>query len=119
MDPSLESQAASGREERSVKIDAYRQEIPTQATDRVGRPTTPVSNRDGGAAPASGNDEVRLSSGAQLMQSVMQSAQDKLEIRQDVVERMRAALANGTVGNDPHALAEALIDRLSGTPSDK
>ena len=103
-----------------MKIDVYRSEIPTQATDRVGRPTTPAGNRDGvPSAPAPGTDEVRLSSGAQLMQSVMQSAQQAMEVRQDVVERMRAALANGTVGNDPHALADALLDRLTGmSPAD-
>jgi len=101
-----------------VKIDAYRSELSTQVTDRVGRPTNPADNRDGvtdATAVTGSTDEVHFSSGAQLMQTVMQSAQQALEIRQDLVQRMRAALANGTVGNDPHALADALLDRLTGT----
>jgi len=103
-----------------VKIDAYRSEIATEALDRAARPTPPVGKRDANAAttPATG-DEVRLSSDARLMQTVMQSAQQSLNIRQDVVERMRAALANGQVGNDPHALADAMLDRLIATSSQK
>ena len=82
MDRSLESQAVSGREELNVKIDAYRVDLNTQATDRVGKPTTAAGNRDGVGGPQSGaTDEIRLSSDAQLMQSVMQSAQQAMEMR--------------------------------------
>ena len=104
-----------------MKIDAYRSDIQAEALDRVGRPVSPVGNRDAGAsatAPATG-DEVRLSSDARLMQNVMQTAQQALNVRQDVVERMRAALASGNVGNDPHALADAILDRLLGASSQK
>ena len=97
-----------------MKIDAYRPNLPMEALDRVGKPATAVGNRDakGAAATPATTDEVRLSSDARLMQTVMQNAQQALNVRQDVVERMRAALANGKVGNDPHALADALLDRL-------
>jgi flagellar biosynthesis anti-sigma factor FlgM len=119
---SLDSQAAPGREERTMKIDAYRSEISTETANGVGRPTTQAGQRDGAnsSKPAPSADEVRLSSGAQLMQSVMQSAQQAMEVRPEVVQRMRAALANGTVGNDPHALADAILDRLAAlsTPDD-
>jgi len=53
------------------------------------------------------------------MQTVMQSAQEALKIRPEVVARMRTALENGTVGNDPHALADALLDRLSAASLQK
>jgi flagellar biosynthesis anti-sigma factor FlgM len=104
-----------------VKIDAYRTDIPTEALDRVGRPASAVGNKDtkaSAAAPAAG-DQVRLSSDARLMQNVMQTAEQALNVRQDVVERMRAALASGKVGNDPHALADAILDRLMGAVSEK
>jgi flagellar biosynthesis anti-sigma factor FlgM len=117
----LKIQAASNRRERIVKIDAYRNNVPLEALDRAGKPAAAVGNRDAKAsAPATAaNDEVRLSSDARLMQTVMQNAQQALNVRQDVVERMRAALANGKVGNDPHALADALLDRLIGTSPQK
>jgi flagellar biosynthesis anti-sigma factor FlgM len=104
-----------------VKIDAYRTDIPAETLDRVGRPATSVGNRDaaGPAAAQATGDDLRLSDDARLMHTVMQSAQEALNIRQDVVERMRTALANGTVGNDPHALADALLDRLTGPSSQK
>ena len=104
-----------------MKIDAYRSDIPTEALDRVGRPASQVGNKDaaGAAAAPATNDQVRLSSDARLMQNVMQSAQQAMNIRQDVVERMRAALASGKVGNDPHALADAILDRLVGASSQK
>ena len=103
-----------------MKIDAYRPNVPMEALDRVGKPATAVGNRDAKAsATTPANDEVRLSSDARLMQTVMQNAQQALNVRQDVVERMRAALANGKVGNDPHALADALLDRLISTAPQK
>ena len=103
-----------------MKIDAYRSDIPTEALDRVGKPATSAGNRDAKdvtATTSATGDAVRLSSDARLMQTVMQGAQQALNVRQDVVERMRAALANGTIGNDPHALADALLDRLIANSS--
>jgi len=100
-----------------VKIDVSRSEIPTDAPDSAGRPAT----QDPGAPEVTSttSDEVSPSSDARLMQTVMQDAQEALDVRQDVVERMRAALAKGKVGNEPHALADALLDRLLGTSSRK
>jgi flagellar biosynthesis anti-sigma factor FlgM len=102
-----------------VKIDAYRSNIPTEAPERVGKPATTVGNRDAKevATGAATGDAVRLSSDARLMQTAMQNTTQTVSVRQDVVERMRAALANGTIGNDPHALADAILDRLLGAPS--
>jgi flagellar biosynthesis anti-sigma factor FlgM len=102
-----------------VKTDAYRSEIATEALDRAGRPATQVGNRDTHAATPATSDEVRLSSDDPLMQTAMQSEQQALTVREDVVERARAALANGQVGNDPHALADAMLDGLIATSSQK
>lgn len=104
-----------------MKIDSYRTDIRSaQTLDRVGRPATLAGNADpASAAPGPASDEVRLSSDAQLMQTAMQAVQQVPDVRQDVVERMQAALAKGEIGNDPHALADALIDRMLGTESQK
>jgi flagellar biosynthesis anti-sigma factor FlgM len=104
-----------------VKIDAYRSDISADALDRTGKTTTAAGRRDSKDSPAvsAGSDELQLSDGARLMQTVMQNAQQALNVRHDVVERMRAALANGQVGNDPQALADAMLDRLIGSSSQK
>jgi flagellar biosynthesis anti-sigma factor FlgM len=120
MDRPIDPSVASGRQERVVKIDSYRSNVSNQPPDRVGGAAAPVGNSDtvGAApAPATGVDDVRLSSDAQLMQAAMRAVQDVPDVRPDVVERMRAALANGAIGNDPHALADAIIDHLLGTPA--
>ena len=104
-----------------MKIDNSIQDIRNHALDRVGRPDTPVGKP--ATAPlvpaAEGRDEVRLSDDAQLMQAALQAVKDTPDVRQDVVDRMRAALANGEIGNDSVALADTLIDRLLGDSSER
>jgi flagellar biosynthesis anti-sigma factor FlgM len=104
-----------------VKIDGYGSDLRSaQTLDRVGRPATVAGNADpAGAAAAPASDELRLSSDAQLMQAAMQAVEQVSNVRQEVVERMQAAVAKGEVGNDPRALADALIDRMLGTDSRK
>jgi flagellar biosynthesis anti-sigma factor FlgM len=120
MDRALEIQAASSRQEHIVKIDAYRN-VSQEALDSVARPSSAAGNRAtaGSSAAPAASDEVRLSSDARLMQAAMESAQQTPNIRPEVVEKMRAALANGQIGNDPHALADALLDRLTGASAEK
>jgi flagellar biosynthesis anti-sigma factor FlgM len=103
-----------------MKIDSPGPDIRHQALDGVGRPTAPAGAKDIAAStpPAAAVDEVRLSSDGQLLQAAVQAAQQLPDIRPDVVERMRAALAKGEIGNDPHALADTLIDRMLGNSSD-
>jgi len=103
-----------------MKIDSPGPDIRHQALDGVGRPTAPAGAKDTAAStPPAAVDEVRLSSDGQLLQAAVQAAQQLPDIRADVVERMRAALAKGEIGNDPHALADTLIDRMLGNSSDK
>jgi len=101
-----------------VKIDSSGSDIRHQALDGVGRPTAPAGRTDSAPPTPAAADEVRLSSDGQLMQAALQAAQQTPDIRPDVVERMRAALAKGEIGNDPHALADTLIDRMLGNSSD-
>lgn len=77
-------------------------------TKAVGEST----KRDGAAkAEQAGVDSVRVSSGAQFATSAVDAATKAPDIRQDKVDRAKAMLAAGTLGNDPLKLADALIDR--------
>lgn len=57
-------------------------------------------------------DRVELSKDAALAGAAIKAAADSPDIRPDVVERMKKALAAGELGGDTRALAESLIDRM-------
>jgi len=57
-------------------------------------------------------DRVEVSADARLLGKAIDAASKAPEIRQDVVERAKARLAAGEIGNDPTRLADRLIDRL-------
>jgi flagellar biosynthesis anti-sigma factor FlgM len=57
-------------------------------------------------------DRVELSQDAALAGSAIKAVADGPDIRPDVVERMKTALAAGEVGSDSQKLAESLIDRM-------
>jgi flagellar biosynthesis anti-sigma factor FlgM len=97
-----------------MKINSYGSDIRNQPLDGVGRPAAAAGND---AAPTSApaaatGDQLQLSSDARLMETAMRAVQQMPDIRGDVVERMQALLAKGQIGNDPHALADTLIDRM-------
>jgi flagellar biosynthesis anti-sigma factor FlgM len=99
-----------------VKIDGTRADLLNQALNRVGGTTVQAGNRaTRDAAPAATTDALQVSDDAKLMQTAMQSVGQTPDIRQDVVERMRAALEKGDIGNDPGVIADALINTWAGT----
>jgi flagellar biosynthesis anti-sigma factor FlgM len=57
-------------------------------------------------------DRVELSSDAALANAAAKAAADAPDIRPEIVERMKKALATGELGRDAEALAESLIDRM-------
>ena len=57
-------------------------------------------------------DRVQVSADARLLGKAVDAASKAPEIRQDVVERAKAKLAAGEVGNDANRLADRLIDSL-------
>ncbi|HTV01661.1 MAG TPA: flagellar biosynthesis anti-sigma factor FlgM [Luteitalea sp.] len=61
---------------------------------------------------AGSGDRVEVSSDARLLGRAMDAASKAPEIRQEVVERAKAKLAAGEIGNDPGRLADRLIDSL-------
>ena len=74
------------------------------------------SKKAGDAQAATAQDGMRLSPDAQLLQTALVAAKQAPDVRADVVERMRALLAEGKVGNDLAKLADALIDNWTKTP---
>ena len=99
--------------ENNVKIEGQRPELLNQALDRVGRPTPPAGNQTSAtpALAATSGDAVELSGDAQLLQAAIKAAEKAPAIRQDVVEKMRAALAKGEIGNDAQQLADSMLDK--------
>jgi flagellar biosynthesis anti-sigma factor FlgM len=75
----------------------------TQASPRTERPGRPTEAQA---------DRVDLSPDARLMESAVRAVEKTPAVRQDVVERVRAKLAAGEVGNDPVRLADRIIDSL-------
>ncbi|MBI4475689.1 MAG: flagellar biosynthesis anti-sigma factor FlgM [Acidobacteria bacterium] len=71
---------------------------------RGGRP------REAGA-PDDG-DRVELSADAAFVSGAIRAAASAPDIRQDVVDRLRAKLAAGEIGSDAERLAERIIDSL-------
>ena len=68
------------------------------------------------AQPARGGvdagDRLELSAETRLLGQAVDAVSKAPEIRQDVVDRARARLAAGEIGNDPGRLADRLIDSL-------
>lgn len=61
---------------------------------------------------ADGGDRVEVSADARLLGKAVDAASKAPEIRQDVVERAKAKLAAGEIGQDANTLADRLIDSL-------
>lgn len=63
----------------------------------------------GGKQPG---DRVELSSDAALAQAAVKAIDETPDVRADLVERMKKALAAGEVGKDAQALADKMIDSM-------
>jgi len=98
-----------------VKIDGLRADLLDAALDRVGSATTPVGTRATPGPASVAADRLELSDDAQLLQTALRAAERVPDIRPDVVERVRAALDRGEIGNDPGRIADALIAHLTTT----
>lgn len=94
----------------SMKIDNNRANFDRIESARIDAAQS-GSARAGRAGQAASGDQVRLSSGVQLASTAATAAASAPDIRQDKVDRARALLDGGRLGNDAHKLADALIDR--------
>lgn len=79
-------------------------------TQQVDKAAQQRAQQNRGAA--SGGDRVDVSADARLLGQAVDAANKTPEIRQDVVERAKAKLAAGEIGNDANRLADRLIDSL-------
>lgn len=76
-------------------------------------PLARTTGESGGAKsrPASSaTDALKLSPEGRFMQEAAVRSAGSPEIRQDVVDRMKALLDAGKIGNDTAALADSMID---------
>ena len=67
-----------------------------------------VEKKAGQAQAGPSADSLTLSPELRMLKATGQG--DTVAVRADVVERMRQMLADGEIGNDASALADALID---------
>src|SRR5262245_322230 len=95
-----------------MKIENNKPDALTGQTDPL-TPTAPAgsSPASGKSAPAQGQaDQLTLSAEAQLLKAAAEAAAGDPAVRTDLVEKMRALLADGGIGTDADALADSLID---------
>jgi flagellar biosynthesis anti-sigma factor FlgM len=76
----------------------------------VGQERTSATSRQERAS----GDRIALSSDVHLLGTALQAAAQAPDVRQDVVERVRRKLEEGSVGNDTTALADRMISHLLG-----
>jgi flagellar biosynthesis anti-sigma factor FlgM len=95
-----------------MKIDANNPSPENLAARKLERAQAEATPEAAAKSGTTSGDRVELSSDAALAQATVKAVDEAPDIRADVVERMKKALAAGEVGNDPQALAESLIDRM-------
>jgi flagellar biosynthesis anti-sigma factor FlgM len=84
--------------------------LPTQI-DRV--ETSKVPDRaNKPAIPAARADRVEVSQDAAFVNTAVQAAHETPALREDKIAAAKQALADGTLGRDAGALADALIDHM-------
>jgi len=71
----------------------------------VTRPNSPVGRQ----TQASGADQLTLSPAVRMLQAASESVSDAT-VRQDVVDKLRALIAEGQLSGDTAALADSIID---------
>src|SRR5438132_11031941 len=94
-----------------MKIENNKPDVLTSQTESL-TPTAAAGSKASGKTAASPNrsDQLTLSPEAQLLKAAADAAPDDPAVRADLIERMRALLADGKIGNDATRLAESLID---------
>jgi flagellar biosynthesis anti-sigma factor FlgM len=94
-----------------MKIENDKPNALTGQTDALA-PTTPAGSSPAGkTTPAQSQaDQLTLSPEAQLLKAAADAAAGDPAVRAELVEKMRALLAEGNIGTDADSLAESLID---------
>ncbi len=96
-----------------MKVEQHGPGAPAARTDE----TAKVGEAPAGAkapAQAPATDTVNLSADVQFVRAALEQANAQPEIRTEVVQKMRALIERGELGQDAGALADAMIDRWLG-----
>ena len=98
-----------------MKIENDKPNPLTGQTDAL-TPPAPAASPAGAGTSAAQNkaDQLTLSPEAQLLKAAAEAAAGDPAVRTELVEKMRALLAEGKVGIDADQLAESLIDDVLG-----
>jgi flagellar biosynthesis anti-sigma factor FlgM len=93
-----------------MKIEGNRPNVDPSAAAKVdaGR----VASKKGKETGSAGGDAVTVSTEVQLARKAIDTASQSFNVRPEAVARGKALLASGTLGADPHKLADTLIQRL-------
>lgn len=75
--------------------------------DRVD--TKKASDTAASDAAKSSTDQIHVSAEAQLANEAVRLASEASDVRPEVVARAKRLFEAGLIGNDPHAIADALI----------
>jgi flagellar biosynthesis anti-sigma factor FlgM len=94
-----------------MKIDSNRPNFDTSPVGQADATKASDVKSAGASATSRGADQVSVSPAAQFASSAIAAASSAPDVRPDVVERAKALLADGKIGDDPHRLADAMIDR--------
>lgn len=86
--------------------------LDTTPTGKVEAARTADAKQAAKTSSAAGPDQFNASPSAKLASSAIDAATHTSDIRPEAVARAKALLADGKIGNDPHRLADALIDSL-------
>ena len=94
-----------------MKIENDKPNPLTGPTDALAPTPSAGSAPAGKTAPAQSRaDQLTLSPEAQLLKAAADAAAGDPAVRTELVEKMRALLAEGKIGTDADALAESLLD---------
>ena len=85
------------------------------AQQKVDRAASEGRQAAAAAAKSGPGDRVALSSDAALANAAARAAAEAPDVRTDLVERMRALIDRGELGEDADKLADSLIDSMLGS----
>ena len=95
-----------------MKIEGNSPNLESVATPQTGRAVTNRAKDAQFGSATQITDRVQVSGDAALAAAAQRAADAAPNIRQDLVEKMRAKLATGEIGNDSERLADRLIDHM-------
>jgi flagellar biosynthesis anti-sigma factor FlgM len=96
-----------------MKIDGNRPSLDHAALQRLERAAADAPTQATTAAKATSGDTVQVSADAALANNTIRAVHAAPDVRTDLVERMRALLASGELGNDAGQLADRLIASMT------